>query len=71
MGDEERSELEQTEDELIALLKGKLREGTIKSMDTRILLDLLEKRDSVIPKGPPIPGLLQKLPFPQDEPKLK
>lgn len=69
--EDEKSDLEQTEDDLIALLKGKLKDGSIKSMDTRILLDLLEKRDSKVPQGPPIPGLLQKLPFAIPEPHLK
>lgn len=63
MSDEPKAELETVEDDLIAHLKGKLKDGSIKSMDSKLLLELLERRANTVPKGAPTPGLLGKLPF--------
>lgn len=68
---EEKSEQETIEDALFVCLKAKLDEGTIKAMDARMLLEITERRAGRVPKGPPIVGLLQKLPFSMDEPITK
>jgi hypothetical protein len=44
MEPDKRTELQVTEDELIAHLKGLLQDGKIKSMDSKLLIELLEKR---------------------------
>lgn len=67
MDPEEKSEQETVEDALFAVLKAKLDAGTIKAMDAKMLLELTERRAGRVPKGPPIPGLLRKLPFENDE----
>lgn len=59
----EKPEQELIEDALFDCLKKKLDDGTIKAMDARMLLELTERRAGRMPKGEPIKGLLQKLPF--------
>lgn len=58
-----RSELEIIEDELFVHLKKQLALGDIKSTDSKLLLELTERRAGRVPVGVPIPGLLKKLPF--------
>lgn len=67
----DRSELEVIEDDLFAHLKKQLADGDIKSTDSKLLLELTERRAGRVPKGPPVEGLLVKLPFENGEPLTK
>ena len=62
--DPEKTDLERVEDDLIAHLKGKLADGSIRSMDSKLLLELLSQRAANAPrKGPPLDTLQDDLPF--------
>ena len=66
--EDERTELQRIEDDLLVHLKGKLADGTIKSMDSKLLLEILTRRDGEITrKGTPLPGLSEDLPFENGE----
>lgn len=64
----ERSELEMVEDDLIKLLKDRLASGKIRSMESKLLLEILARRDAERPKtGEPLPGLKEDLPFENED----
>lgn len=67
----ECNELQTVEDDLYAHLKKLLASGEIKSTDSKLLLELAERRSSRVPEGPPIAGLLKKLPFGFEPPLAK
>jgi len=65
----EKTDLERVEDDLLAFLKEKLADKTIKAMESKLLLEILNRRE--LPgggarKGVPMPSLEDDLPFQSD-----